>query len=424
MNNIVVATPSSGNIELYLLKLFFSFDLFQKHRDSFDVGFLKQHNKELFLIYRSIELFHETFPAKSISSTEELEVWHESQFPTTSKSLKETLSYLYTKLSKIEPDPDVAGRYLEEYRRRTLASKTAFLALEVAEGKKSFEELITEAQAISEDVTEGDYSEFVDDDAKAIVERIKAPGLNWRLTTMNQMLGPLRKGDFGFLFARPEAGKTTFLADQATFMAEQADGPIIWFNNEQSGEVVLARCQQAALGITSQELFDNYEVNREKYRALTHGRLFIYDSANIHRRDVQRLCRKYSPKLIIFDQIDKIKGFDNDRYDLELKVLYQWARELAKEYGPVIGVCQAGVTGEGKKYLTMDDVDSSKTAKQGEADWILGIGKTNQEGMESLRHLHFCKNKLFGGSESVATLRHGKRDVLIFPNIARYKDIT
>ena len=414
------------NIELYLLKSLFDYSFHQKYRDSLDVPFLKANHPELYRLYVTIGLFHEKFPEKSITSVEELEVFYQSQFPATSQRGRDELHILFERLARLTTNESVAVEYFAEGRRRNNASRIAFLGLEVAEGKKTYDELITASEGLSEGVMEGDYTEFVSDDAEAILEKIKAPGLRWRLDSLNEMLGPLRKGDFGFIFARPETGKTTFLADQITAMAAQASGPILWFNNEQAGEVVLARCQQACFGITSQELFSNYPLWRERFREETGGKIYIYDSANINFRDVDRICRKYSPALIIFDQIDKIKGLHNerqDRHDLELKALYQWARELAKEYGPVIGVCQAGATGEGKKYLTMDDVDSSKTAKQGEADWILGIGKSNAEGMDSLRHFHLCKNKLFGDASTNPTLRHGKRDVLLFPQIARYKDV-
>jgi transketolase len=36
--------------------------------------------------------------------------------------------------------------------------------------------------------------------------------------------------------------------------------------------------------------------------------------------------------------------------------IYIWARELAKEFAPVIGVCQAGASGENKMWLDMNDV--------------------------------------------------------------------
>jgi hypothetical protein len=126
---------------------------------------------------------------------------------------------------------------------------------------------------------------------------------------------------------------------------------------------------------------------------------------------------------LIFDQIDKIVGFDNDREDLKLGSIYQWGRELAKEYCPVIAVCQADGSGEGVRWLTMSNVANAKTAKQAEADWILGIGKVNDPGYDNLRFLHLSKNKLMGDADTIPDQRHGRREVLIEPGIARYKDI-
>jgi len=109
---------------------------------------------------------------------------------------------------------------------------------------------------------------------------------------------------------------------------------------------------------------------------------------------------------------------------LRLGAIYIWARELAKVYCPVIGVCQADVSGENKKWLTMDNVANAKTSKQAEADWILGIGCIHQEGLEHVRYLHASKNKLSGDEDSDPTLRHGKCEVIIKPEIARYADFT
>ncbi len=88
----------------------------------------------------------------------------------------------------------------------------------------------------------------------------------------------------------------------------------------------------------------------------------------------------------------------------------------------MIGVCQAGGTGENKRYLEMNDIDSSMTAKQGEADWILGIGKVNDAGYERMRYFSICKNKLPGGDETEPALRHGKMEMLINEETARYED--
>ena len=70
----------------------------------------------------------------------------------------------------------------------------------------------------------------------------------------------------------------------------------------------------------------------------------------------------------------------------------------------------------------MANVSNAKTSKQAEADWILGIGKQNESGMEYVRHFHVSKNKLFGDEDSDPNMRHGKWDVKIQPTIARYED--
>jgi hypothetical protein len=108
---------------------------------------------------------------------------------------------------------------------------------------------------------------------------------------------------------------------------------------------------------------------------------------------------------------------------LKLGAICVWARELAKEYAPAIGVFQADGSAEGQKWLTMDHVANVKTAAQAEGDWILGIGKTHAQEAEYLRYLNISKNKLAGDEDSINSLRHGRTEVLIQPEMARYKDI-
>lgn len=177
------------------------------------------------------------------------------------------------------------------------------------------------------------------------------------------------------------------------------------------------------LGCTLTELFSDIPGNRQKYLELGGDKIKLYDSASIHRRQVEQVVREVQPSLIIFDQIDKIKGFADDREDLRLGAIYIWARELAKQYCPVIGVCQADASGEGKKWLTMENVANAKTAKQAEADWILGLGKTHNDAEDSTRFLHLSKNKLTGDEDTEPEMRHGKAAVVIKPEVARYKDI-
>ncbi len=312
---------------------------------------------------------------------------------------------------------------LNHYRDRSLAKQLALLSFDVSEGKKDVSDILDFVPQFSEVKIE-DEDPFINESLVELHENhIKKPGLRWRLSALNRMLGSLRKGDFGFVFARPETGKTTFLASEVSFFAEQTEAPILWFNNEEEGRKVKLRIIQASLGLPLEQLFGNLNDNDRRFREKTGERIKVFDSASIHRSEVEKLCNQLQPACILFDQIDKIKGFNNDREDLRLGEIYIWAREIAKTYAPVIGVTQANGEAEGKRWLTMDYVSSAKTAKQAEADWILGIGKSNEDGMEYVRHLHLSKNKLTGDPDTDAALRHGKMDCLIVPQIARYKDI-
>jgi hypothetical protein len=236
-------------------------------------------------------------------------------------------------------------------------------------------------------------------------------------------MGSLRQGDFGFIFTRPEVGKTTLLASEGVNFAPQLDGPYIHFSNEEFGPKVMIRYYQAAFGITVKELFRDRKRYEKEFLEQTAGRIKIYDAAAITKSKVEEICERLNPRFIVFDSIDKLKGFQDDRDDLVYKQIYAWSRELAKTYGPVIGVCHASVNAERKRWLEMDDVAYAKTAKQGEADWILGIGATYQPGQEFIRHLHLPKNKLMGDEDMDESLRHGKLDVLIHPEIAQYEDL-
>jgi len=362
---------------------------------------------------------------------------------------------IFDQLREIQITDEIGQKALESFRERAWLSDLTLASMSALEGRKTASDVLKllEEKQNEEEIGISEQIEFVTDDLEELkTGTITTPGLRFRLKILNQALGSLRKGDFGFIFARPESGKTTFLASETTFMAEQLQqrrlqelesldgsdipailssagtrnrlaGPVLWFNNEEQGSKVMLRCYQAALGYTLPQLFVDVPTAKAKYYELTGGLIKIVDRASISKQEVEKICEETQPSLIIFDQIDKIKGFEADRNDLALGFIYQWARELAKIYAPVIAVCQADGTGEGQKWLTMANVSNAKTSKQAEADWILGIGKTHEPGMEYVRYLHLSKNKLVGDSDSIPELRHMKEEVLIDPEQALYKDI-
>ena len=396
-----------------------AYDRFYKH---LNLSYIKTNFVGLYKLFIVIHSYYEKSDKTSMSKSD-LELAYHSNY-LLEDSERNELSDLLDRILDLELTEQNVYAYLNAHKQRCIAGELAKLALDVEDGTAKVEELLNKFNELEHEDTETEEATPVNMNLHEIYEsQIQTPGLRWRLDWLNKSLGSLRKGDFGFIFARPETGKTTFLASEMTHMVSQTDGDILWFNNEEQGKKVAVRCFQALFGLTNKELFDGKENNANKYKEQVGNRIKIYDyedSSSTSR--IESIIKNTNPALIIFDQIDKVRGFKSDRYDLELKKLYQWAREMAKLYAPVIAVSQAGGTGEGKVWLTMDDVDSSKTAKQGEADWILGIGK-EQDNTSNMRYLNISKNKLLGDEDTLPDLRHGNQQVMIKPNIARYEEL-
>jgi hypothetical protein len=374
-------------------------------------------------IYRTLDSWHKT-------QNEEQADLHVQDlaalFFAQNKTNKEFYGKVFDTLGSYTPNVSVVKELIQSVRRATLLRELSLASYDVAEGKKSYEDVqkLMEALDAADEEPEDDSDAFVTDDLNSLLDTTyKTPGLRWRLNVLNKSLGSLRKGDFGFIFARPETGKTTFLASEVTHMAEQATGPVLWINNEEQNPKVKSRVYQAALGVTLAEMLSNTEYWDKEYKKKLGGKILIPNQSVYTRWDVEKLCKRYKPSLVVVDQLPKIKGFKAERDDLMLGAIFEWARDLAKQWCPVIGVSQAGATAEGKKYLTMDDVAKVKTEAQAEADFMLGIGKTHDTGWEEFRFLNISKNKLSGDVDSDPNLRHAKMEVKIDALRARYKDI-
>ena len=332
---------------------------------------------------------------------------------------------LFDELMVYEPVTSTVVALITSLHRARILRELSIASYEVAERKKPFETIqsLLDKLSLPEATSEPEEALVSDSLEELLNATYRTPGLRWRLNALNRSLGSLRKGDFGFVFARPETGKTTFLASEISYMAEQCSGPVLWINNEEVSEKVKSRVYQAALNATSEDLLKNTTTLGQKYDEKLKNKILIPKGVVYHKKEIERLCKKYQPSLIIIDVIDKVTGFAADRDDLMLGDIYQWARELAKTYGPVIGICQADGTGENVRWLTMGHVANAKTSKQAEADWILGIGKIVDSGWENVRFLNISKNKLAGDAGVTdPNLRHSKHEVLIDALRARYND--
>ena len=274
---------------------------------------------------------------------------------------------------------------------------------------------------------------FVVPDISGVVDRILSSGYEWRLMALNRSLGLLRNGDFIIVAARVEVGKTTFLASEASFIAPQLpkDRPLVWINNEEKSDSVFFRVVQATLGKTTKEILTDHEGCMKQYDDLMGDRnkIRITDGTTNDVQTLTVVLKDLNPGMVIIDQLDKVIGFSKETEEhLRLGSLYKWARELAREYGPVIVASQLSEEADHLKdppFIGFRSLRGSKTDKPGEADAIVTIGKWAtpvSEDEEKSRTIHVPKNKLPGGGKhQLEAERHGKYIVRIDSLRARFE---
>lgn len=244
--------------------------------------------------------------------------------------------------------------------------------------------------------------------AEFLQEEQNDVGLHWRLGCLNQSMRPLRPGDFGIIAARPDRGKTSFIADQITHMAAQLrvlhpdeQRPVVWLNNEGPGSRILNRVRQAAVGLTISELvaLGPAALEVQYHNAIGgEGMVRVFDIHGQQTYEVAELLRKYNPGVVVFDMIDNIHFAGNtlhggERTDQLLEAMYQWARDQCVKFDFIgLATSQISDAGEQMQYPQQNMLKDSRTGKQGACDFIITLGE--QTPFPSTRFIGCTKNKI------------------------------
>jgi replicative DNA helicase len=335
-----------------------------------------------------------------------------------------TIKGIVVMLETHEPNEESVETLLHGLAKRDYASQIADYTLRIADGDydKDFDEIDTLIHAYRQltgsiDSLDGKTGSFSLDELQSVTD----PGLEWRLKCLRESCGDVRKADLIVFGKRPDTGGTTFMASEVTYMAEQLDDDldVIWFNNEEGGSKVRRRLVQAATGFHSDRMNTDLEAALKEYDARMgrRDRIKVVDNAKIHYKDVERYLKKSRPGIIVFDQLWKMHGFGDLSADQQTKI-FNWARELCKEYAPVMAVHQAGVEADNIKWIEQGMLYYGKTGPQGEADAIITMGRLTDRG--NTRYLYVPKNKL--QTPGNPTMRNGRYEVEIDAQHARFKE--
>lgn len=412
--------------EVALLKFLTLRDNYNKY-----ISYIKDFNlePETSFILDSITKFYEEFPDKESIPLSELLLFNSVRNKLSKR--KELISELFSKLENLNVSSQLIQENFNILLERYYSSEILFKLSSALEANESdvlseIRETIDEYEDAKLRLEDKEKHIVTQDITQIVQKRQEKPGLKWRLSSLNTHLGELRGKTLGHLFARVDTGKTSFVISEMSYWVSQLkdDECIIHFNNEEDGEKLMARFYQALLNVDQNALFTNPEKCRQMFIKAGGNRYILYDNAVINIEDIEAQLKSRNVKAIVIDQADKIyfHGMNKLGDVARLQMTYSKLRELSKKYDVhILTVGQASVTAENKKYLVPSDIDSSKTLKPGEFDYIIGIGKlfgkdTIDENID-VRYIHLCKNKLGTGL-------HAKFETLVNTARAIYREPT
>lgn len=213
------------------------------------------------------------------------------------------------------------------------------------------------------------------------------------------------------IFARPEMGKSAQNITMACgFARQKADG--IYFINEDRTDDIYARLVSNLSGMTINQcrLEPQRALQLARENGLEYIRLIGLTPGT--PKQIEAFVDKYRPKWMIVDQIRNLDMGEANKV-LQLEYATSAMRNIGKKYNVLVcSATQAGDSGEGKKLLTMGDVDFSNTGVAAQADVLIGIGGDANDVSEGRRIFNITKNKI--------AARHENFPVKLVAPISRY----
>lgn len=242
------------------------------------------------------------------------------------------------------------------------------------------------------------YSEMDKGFSQLVDEEVGEPDFPFGWDLLSENLAGMDRGNLGILFARPEVGKTTFCAFLCANYLRHKQKVVYWANEEPAEKIKL-RIIQSYFERTRQQMSEERHELEKRYTEEIEPYLTVMDSVGTSMEELNDYAQLNEPDVMFCDQLDKFRiGGEFNRGDERLKEIYVTAREIAKRNKLLLwSVSQASFEAHDRQFIDYSMLDGSRTGKAGEADVIIGIGKTgSSEEENTARHICISKNKLNG----------------------------
>jgi replicative DNA helicase len=391
-----MSLSSDISIDRQVLGYCLNIDFFSKVKNKIDREMFDTELREIFdtLVYSHTK-YNRTL------SVSELQGIFNDRNPAMPNSSRSRVQEIITQLIPLESSDDVHTDLVNNLWLRDKARQIGEKALDIFTGEsEEFGELkklieVVEDGRISDKTTYTIVDKNLDE---LLTEEAGDNDFPFQFHLINEHIAGLDRGNLGIIFARPEVGKTTFCCFIASSYIKQGFQVVYWANEEPATRIKL-RIIQSYFELTKDEMIEKRFDLLDRYRTEIEPYLVIMDSVGTSIEEVDEYAKLNKPDIMFCDQLDKfrIKG-EYNRGDERLKETYVTAREIAKRNSCLVwAVSQASYDAHDRQFIDYAMLDNSKTGKAGEADVIIGIGKTGSSEVDNVvRHICISKNKVNG----------------------------
>ena len=387
----------STSIDKQILGFCLSNDFFSR---SMNVLGRDMFQREMRDIFDTLTYHHTTY--NNDITVGELAVLFNDKYPAMPDSARNGVQELIHQLNAGTPDNvelhmELVNNFWLRDRARIIGEK----AIEIFTGES---EEFGELKRMIESVEDGRMSDKTTYEVEnssldeLLDEQSGEPDFPFEFDLIAEEIQGLDRGNLGIIFARPEVGKTTFCCFLAASYV-RAGNKVVYFSNEEPAKKIKLRLIQSYFEVTREELNNN----RDKYVPLYEEKVApfftIMSSVGTSVEEINEYAKLNKPDVMFCDQLDKFRiSGEYNRGDEKLKEIYVNGREIAKRNNLLFwAVSQASNDAHDRQFIDYAMMDNSKTGKAGEADIIIGIGKTGSSEIENtVRHICISKNKING----------------------------
>lgn len=313
---------------------------------------------------------------------------------------------------KNAPDESAIDGILAQLYELDLSGRAAALISRYQNGEEVnlAYELSRLSQSAVRSMAQSTPSDFIDTPiGELLAEVMDDKGLKFRrIAALRDHIMGLQGGASIAIAARPDKGKTSFIAAALTDFAPQVVAefgdtrPILWMNNEGSGKRIKPRIYQAALQKDLHEIIkmSNAGVLVDEYVKAVGGVPDIIRVKDMHGASlahVEQVIEVQRPRVVVADMLANFRlghqANGTNKADSVEQLWQEW-RELMVRHD-CIGLATVQISAEGDNllYPPYSALKDSKTGIQGATDVIIMMGSLNAPEAATIRGLSSPKNK-------------------------------